>query len=500
MCPGEENADGKCVDAPSEGAAKERDEDTESDASGSREASDDPKGPAQAQPSPPADDGKRATPADDRKRAMPDYDGVPDRQSAQRAFLWIPRVSLFPLYVVSEYVVRRPLGFLVRGAIKQGWIESLIDIFTFGPNRQAGIVPTALFDFRFRPSVGVYAFWDDAAAEGHDLRLRAATGGSDWWQFALANRFQMSPVARTELRGAVNVRPDRVFYGMGPLASGRVFRYYREVFEAEGAANVQLWRSSELATVVGFRGVNFDPDKQCCNDPSLSTGMQEGRVDRPPGLEGYDIVHSGVRLRLDSRHRRHPLTPDYTEDFLAPPGSGTKLAFTGIVNHSIRLADPRAGEVSPFWINYGVTWGGYVALPGYQRTLGLELSAEFADPVVEGDIPFTEQAALGGSRVLRGFLDGRLIDRSAVAGRLRYSWPVWPVLDGVLEYGVGSVFGERLSGFDPALLRQSFGFGLEANARRDHAFQFLFAIGTETFSEGSRVDTIRFVVGGTSGI
>src|ERR1700722_16456517 len=44
------------------------------------------------------------------KRALPDYGGEPSHASAGDAALWVPRVIFYPVYLVSEYVIRRPLG------------------------------------------------------------------------------------------------------------------------------------------------------------------------------------------------------------------------------------------------------------------------------------------------------------------------------------------------------------------------------------------------------
>ena len=45
------------------------------------------------------------------KRVKPDYDGRgnPDAKAGSWV-LWIPRVMMSPLYLVNEYVLRRPLG------------------------------------------------------------------------------------------------------------------------------------------------------------------------------------------------------------------------------------------------------------------------------------------------------------------------------------------------------------------------------------------------------
>ena len=51
------------------------------------------------------------------------------------------------------------------------------DLFLFGPEKKAGVVPTAFLDFGFRASFGIYAFWDDRLGEGNHRRLHASTFG-----------------------------------------------------------------------------------------------------------------------------------------------------------------------------------------------------------------------------------------------------------------------------------------------------------------------------------
>jgi hypothetical protein len=100
---------------------------------------------------------------------------------------------------------------------------------------------------------------------------------------------------------------------------------------------------------------------------------------------------------------------------------------------------------------------------------------------------------------MRGFLAGRLVNRSAAVGLFTYTWPVWVWLDGVIHYAVGNTFGEHLEDFELDLLRSSFGIGLRAADKRDHAFELLIATGTETFRDGGRPEEFRFVFGGSSG-
>ncbi len=68
------------------------------------------------------------------KRKRQDYYGAPPPSS--RPLLWIPRVLLFPPWLVSEYVLRKPMGALVRTAEREEWVPRLEELFTFGDRRQ----------------------------------------------------------------------------------------------------------------------------------------------------------------------------------------------------------------------------------------------------------------------------------------------------------------------------------------------------------------------------
>src|SRR5690242_17423021 len=54
------------------------------------------------------------------KRALPDYDGRGNPEASSSPALWVPRVLLSPAYLVSEYGIRRPLGFLISSAERAG--------------------------------------------------------------------------------------------------------------------------------------------------------------------------------------------------------------------------------------------------------------------------------------------------------------------------------------------------------------------------------------------
>jgi hypothetical protein len=438
------------------------------------------------------------------ERPLPDYDGLADETTAGQALLWVPRIALSPLYLVSEFIVRRPLGWLVTTAEREKIPTKLVDFFTFGPDRQAGFVPTGLIDFGLRPSIGIYFFWNDAFADGNKIRAHAATGGANWWRLTLADRVEFwNEDHELGVRGAFEMRADRLFHGLGPSSPDEEGRYKSTRFEGGLTYDAKLWRSSEFRSYVAVRDVSFDGDVGCCGDHTLEAQVKRGIYPRPPGLEdGYTIALQSVTAELDTRHRRAPNQLPEASDFVAPPGTGVRLQIRG--EHATGLRDaPRSSPLQPsryHWVKYGGTLGGFVDLSGQQRLLGLSLIADFADPLDEsGEIPFTEQVTLGGDRPMRGFRPGRLVDRSAAVAQLDYQWPIWVWADGALHYAVGNVFGEHLKSFEAGLLRQSFGLGLRSNSSRDHVFEILLAFGTETFEDGGEIENVRFVFGASSG-
>lgn len=445
------------------------------------------------------EDPKQAPIDEDDEREPPDYDGVDEPTTAGEVALWVPRILLSPLYLVSEYVVRRPLGWLVTTAEREKLPAILVDFFTFGPDRQAGIIPTFLFDFGVRASVGLYFFWDEALAEPNEIRIRAATGGTDWWKLQVVDRVNLSADDRVYVSGGLEIRPDWTFYGMGPETDhGEDPRYRKDLYESELGYELDLARSSTFEAFVGIRDVSFDIGTGCCEDPTVAEELARPSPPfaAPPGLDGYTVLRHGMVASLDSRPERHAAELVEGSDFVSPAGSGVKLEIRG--EHAGGLEQRAGGRYH--WLKYGGTLGGFADVTGQQRTVGLQLIADFADPLRSGgEIPFTEQVTLGGDRPMRGFLEGALVDRSSVAARLSYTWPVWVWLDGSLNYTLGNVFGEHLSGFEPELLRSSFGLGLRSAGKRDHAFEMLVAAGTDPIRDGMAIDNVRFVLGATSG-
>jgi hypothetical protein len=419
------------------------------------------------------------------KRELPDYDGREEETTAGDVLIWIPRIALSPLYVVSEYVVRRPIGFLVTEAERSQVPEFLYNLFTWGPDHSVGLIPIAFVDFGFDPSVGLYFFWDDAIIEHHDLRFRVSTWGVDWLAARLTDRFQLVGVSDdTALifeTVAVN-RPDYVFYGIGPRSFERdVSRYGALTQDVTLKLDHGFWRASRFTSTFGLRSVTFHRGNYG-DDPTVEEQVARRVFAEPEGFEaGYTLLYSQATIAIDSRRPR--------------PASGSGFRLEGLVRHS---GDVRDRSASGF-VRYGGSAGGFLDLNDGGRVVSLSVTTMFVDPLGRSTIPFNELATVGGDFSMRGFVPGRLYDRSAAFTTLRYRWPIWFLLDGSVQLAVGNVFGEHLNGLEAGMMRFSGAVGIESVGSPDSSLELLLGVGSETFDDGGQISSMRLVVGTNHG-
>jgi hypothetical protein len=446
-----------------------------------------------------------ARPIDARaKRETPDYDGRGEEATtAADTLLWVPRIVFAPLYFTSEYLVRRPLGWVVSRAEQARVPQKLEYVFTFGRKEQdIGLIPSWLIDFKKTSSAGAYFFWDDFLLDGNYLRARAATGGKRWILLSLADRVEWGDRHELSFRGEYGSRPDHTFHGLGPTSDdGDEAWFALRRVEVGARYSGELLQSSRLEASTTWRNVEFDATRGD-ERPTLRAAIEAGRYPAPPGLAaGYGVLISGLELTLDSRDPL-PKAPEPASDWVSPPETGVRLQLRGKQGSDVRAPRQREDGTTGrnHWVEYGVSASAFFEAPGKRRVLGLSFIADFVDPLgARASVPFTEQASLGGARPMRGFQEGRLVDRSALVVLAEYRWPVWVWVDGVLHYAAGNVFGRQLDAFRAPLLRQSFGLGLRANSSRDHALEALIAFGTRTFEAGGGIENVRAVLGATSG-
>ncbi|MEO6418378.1 MAG: BamA/TamA family outer membrane protein, partial [Polyangiaceae bacterium] len=399
--------------------------------------------------------------------------------------IWAPRVVASPLYLTSEYLIRKPLSGVILGVESARLTDKLADWFTFDKDHKVGLVPTAFIDFGFLPSVGFYFFWDDFLAKKNNLRVQAGTWGPDWLKASITDSIKLSTKSTLSFRVEGSRRQDWRFYGMGPRSlEQNSARFSADTLGASAFLDHEITTALHFHSLVGVRSTTFGNDA-CCNEPKIAEQVANGVLPAlPPGfVDGYTIAYTRMQLTYDTRPAR-PL-----------PQNGFRLSAFGEPAFNMRRTPGNS------WAKYGGTVAGFVDITGHNRVLSLHVTALFADPLtgVGAQIPFTEQVVLGGAEYMRGYLIGRLVDRSAFVTTLQYQWPIWIWLDGTMHVAAGNVFGAGLEDFKPSLLRISSGIGLRTNSSPDNQLELLVGIGTETFADGAKVDSFRLAIGGTHG-
>ncbi len=412
------------------------------------------------------------------KRALPDYDGRGEEPTHDGAGVWVGRVALSPLYLTSEYLLRRPLGALLIAAEHADVFNKLYDFFFFGPDHKAGILPVGLVEFGFNPSFGLYGFWNDAFfVKGNNLAVHYEFWPDDaWLAGSITDRFNVDDKTYVQLRAASVNRPDQVFYGTGPSSlQSSQSRYKLTSFDAGLQGHSRFWRSSTVEATLGARKVDLSPG-EFGGDPSLLQEAATGAFDVPFGFNrGYGGPYSRLEVTLDTR--RYGVT------------TGSSLRIETSVEEG---ADVEHAPTSG-WLRYGAAATATVDLNDHGRKLSLSIASLFADPIGGGGIPFTELVSLGGDKWMFGYFPGRLVDRSAAVLELKYEWPIAPWIDATLHATVGNVFGEHLQGFEAGLLRFSGAFGV--STATNPPIQLVVGFGTEPFDNGGKADSARVTIG-----
>jgi hypothetical protein len=412
------------------------------------------------------------------KRAVPDYDGRgPEPTTPGDVALWVPRVLLSPLYFVSEYVIRWPLSLAVPAVERADLPRKIYDFFTFGPKHNAGFAPVGYYDFGFNPSIGVYAFWNDAGFPGNDWHVHVEVWPSDWLAASLTDHIQIDARRAVQFRLEGMRRPDRVFYGTGPDSlQSHQSRYGEDTLIGSALYEWRFWRASRIQTGVGVRAESTY-DGHYGGDPTLTQEAATRAFTIPSGFgEGYSVEYNRALLVLDTR-RPWPA-----------PGSGVRAEVFAEQDSEINPRPPSG------WIRYGASAGSYVDLNQRRRVVSLSVTTCFVDPLGERPVPFTELCSLGGDAPLRGYYVRRLVDRSAVAAAAHYTWPIGPWLGGTIEAGVGNVFGEHLVGFRLQRFRFSGDIGIGTLGLSEFPIEAVFGVGSETFESGGAIDSFRFTV------
>ena len=429
--------------------------------------------------------------ADQAERPVPEYDGGREAPptDAGDVLIWVPRVALYPAYLVTEYLVRWPVGTLVTWLEEELVLEKLGHVFSFGSGGQFGVVPTAFVEFNFRPSIGLYFWADDVPTENDALRMHFAWGGEDWWLFDFTERFRFADEEvgnRVFASNSLSVgftfdkRPDHAFFGVGPQSSDVWQRFLWKRLGGEIESELLFGVGDGLRIGLTAYDNEFGPGDAEPEDDEISIEQSFGDDGALPGFDGYSATVASLALVLDSR----PARPE--------PGSGVRFEVFGDYGQGLDDTDVQ-------FARFGGELGFFVDLDGRNTTLGLRTFVALAETIGDVAIPFTELLSMGGADLLRGLPPGRYRGESAALVSLQYTYPVWVFLDGFLFVESGGVFGERFDQFDIDNAVASFGLGMRSNDDRDVGFAFLVGAGTAPFGQGFSVEEVRFQIGVSRG-
>jgi hypothetical protein len=405
-------------------------------------------------------------------------------------------VLLSPFYLLSEYVIRKPLDALFGFLESHDRLNALYDFFAFGPDHKIGFAPIGFVEFGFLPSFGVYGFWNDALVRNNAFHVHVEAWPTDWVAASFTDRYTFGDSHFVELRAAGVNRPDQVFYGIGPgsLESDRS-RFREARTDLSATVDLHLWRSSRVRTWGGLRKVDLS-DGHYGSDPSLSTEAATRAFPIPFGFDrGYLDPYGAIGAAFDTRSA-------------AAPGSGIRLEAEGDLGTDVMHG-------SAGWAHWGGAASVFIELGQPRRVLSLSAAAMFADPLGSDPSPFTELVSLGGDKWMTGYFPGRLRGRSAAVGMLRYDWPIASWIDGTLQAAFGNVFDAHLDGLRPGLLRFSGALGITTTSEIVAAFagagnvpsghqraapvgpklEFVAGFGTETFEQGAAVKSFHVAFG-----
>ncbi len=407
----------------------------------------------------------------DQRKDPASYRGRTNYGTADEALSWIPRVVFFPFYLVSEFVLRRPVVALADFIDRHHIVPILNDIFN--PTPDIYWSPTLLLDLGNFVAVGVEGRWRNFLVRGHEISGSAETGGLDGWRLRLRDAWHVGP-ATLGARGTYYTRQDRTFYGLGPDSKESDLTYYSETYaEALAFTSIDYRNNFHAELSGGFR------------DEITGSGYQpsiNGRFypDVIPGLnQELGLVVGMLDLRADSR-------------LVADQSGGFRVLANATLAHDVHDAERT-------FVRGTIDAEGAIEVSKPDRLLTLRGYLVDSAPLGKEPVPFTELAMLGWANHF-GFRWGRFRDESAVMAEVRYRYPIAYFIDAQWIASVGNVFSRTFEDFAPQKLTTSLGFGLRTRRTGRTPLELVIALGTTRFDEPFAIQSVRVYLSTTEGL
>jgi hypothetical protein len=397
------------------------------------------------------------------------YRGRSREPTAEEALLWIPRVVLFPIHLVTEYLLRIPVLALLTWA-ERNHLFALFELI-FNPTPDFSWSPTITLEAGVFALPGLSARWRNMGIAGHELRIAGTLAGDTFWSAALRDTWTFAPI-HVGVRGGHSTRPDRAYYGLGPGSPGVRTNFS----ETRSEAFAFLGVTHESHVRVELTGGWSREVIGLGNAPAMQTRVEEGGA---PGLGPFELLLVSLDVRLDTRRAQEE-----------NGGVRARAAATyGL--------DPASDRTTFLAIDVDVEAAAEVSAP--DRVLAARVHVTETVPLGSGPVPFLHLATLGWSNH-QGFVLGRFRGEAAFLAEIRYRYPVHYFVDLQWIASVGNVFARDFSDFSAGALTGSFGLGLRTRRTGSDPIEITLAVGTTRFDSNLSIESVRFYLSTTEGL
>jgi hypothetical protein len=222
------------------------------------------------------------------------------------------------------------------------------------------------------------------------------------------------------LSAAFDKEPDKQFFGIGhDTAESDETSYLNESISGGLTYERPVTGRIGLGIEVGYRSVE----------------IRDGRSDDDPPTQSRYTTEQLAGLDGTTHFAETAASVSFSN--VDVPGSPTRGNRSRIRFGLARAAD---GEDLNH-LSFSVLAEQFVEL-FYRRTVSVMLGTDWRATPGDDRVPFYNQASLGGSRLLRGYPEGRFRDTGTVFGTVTYKFPVWELLEGSLFYERGRTLHE----------------------------------------------------------
>lgn len=263
-------------------------------------------------------------------------------------------------------------------------------------------------------------------------------GGSAFYNFRLNQADKSGPFSQISLGAAYTLKRQYMFYvpyelywnGRKNHLSGEVgFYYYTYDFFGVGrtmeegvrepfATHLARLRATYLRQLAPnlFGGLRWWFERYDMAETTEGGVLAGGSV---PGGNGSTTSGPGLVALYDSRDNVY---------------SATEGTYLELVYHNQSALWGSNFLYDRYRFDFRKYW------PLKKSVMAINVFGDF----LSGAVPFTQMAAVGGARRMRGYYEGRYRDKNLLLFQAEYRFPIWKILGGTV-FGSSANLGERIS-------------------------------------------------------